>query len=44
MKYTGKWWDTKHRTEPEREFAYGVVKILYGTLIVCGILFLIINL
>lgn len=40
MKYTGKWWDTKHRTEPEREFAYGVVKILYGILILCGLLML----
>ena len=36
MKYTGKWWDSKHRTEPEREFTYGVVKILYIVLIAIG--------
>jgi len=40
MKYTGKWWDSKHRTEPEREFTYGVVKILYIVLIVIGAMML----
>jgi hypothetical protein len=39
MKYTGKWWDSKHRTEPEREFTYGVVKILYVIIVVIAILF-----
>lgn len=40
MKYTGKWWDNRHRTENERSFAQGVVNFLYGLLAILGILFL----
>ena len=37
MKYTGKWWDTPHRSEKERYFASGVVKFLYGVILLVGL-------
>lgn len=40
MKYTGKWWDSKHRTERERSVAWTVTQILYGVLILTGLLML----
>jgi len=40
MKYTGKWWDSKHRTERERSVAWTVTQILYGILILTGLLIL----
>ena len=40
MKYTGKWWDSKHRTEPERDIAWSVTKVLYGLLALIAILIL----
>ena len=40
MKYTGKWWDSKHRTERERSVAWGVTLALYGLLILIGLMML----
>ena len=40
MKYTGKWWDSKHRTESERDIAWSVTKVLYGLLTLIAILIL----
>jgi len=40
MKYTGKWWDSKHRTERERDIAWRVTQLLYGFLILIGLVLL----
>ena len=40
MKYTGKWWDSKNRTEHERSVAWTVTQVLYGILILIGLVML----
>ena len=40
MKYTGKWWDNPQRTKRERSVAWGVTQVLYGLLILTGLMML----
>ena len=40
MKYTGKWWDNPQRTKRERSVAWGVTQVLYGLLILIGLMML----
>ena len=40
MKYTGKWWDSPHRSEEDRDVAAIMVRILGGLAFVLGLLML----